>query len=133
MLTAEIATQRLDLDAAKSALEQQTQTATAALSVEQTAVSQLGQSETRKKTLNPKMVNPPDPFQGTDADWERYKFGFVTWIGTVDPSYPDLLKKSQAKKNEVATVELSVATVELSEVDEQLFSVSWAKFQQWPC
>ena len=69
MLTAELATQRLDLDAAKSALEQQTQTATAALSVAQTAVAQLGQSETRKRILNPKLVNPPDPFQGTDSEF----------------------------------------------------------------
>lgn len=113
MLTAELAAQRLELDAAKQNLEQQTQTATAALAVAQTAVAQLGQSDPRRKTLNPKLVNPPDPFQGTDADWERYKFGFVTWIGTVDPSYPDLLKKAEAEKDEVAAVELS-------EVDEQL-------------
>ena len=113
MLTAELAAQRLELDAAKQNLEQQTQTATAALAVAQAAVAQLGQSDPKRRTLNPKLVNPPDPFQGTDADWERYKFGFVTWIGTVDPSYPDLLKKAEAEKDEVAAVELS-------EVDEQL-------------
>lgn len=114
MLTTELAAQRLELDAAKTALEQQTQTATAALTVAQTAVAQLGQSETKKKTLNPKLVNPPDPFQGTDADWERYKFGFVTWIGTVDPSYPDLLKKAESEKDEVAAVELSEGDEQLS-------------------
>ena len=80
MLTAELAAQRLELDAAITALDQQTQTATAALSVTQAAIAQMGETETQKKTLNPKLVNPPDPFQGTDADWERYKF----WLCNVD-------------------------------------------------
>ena len=99
MLTAELAAQRLEL-----ALEKQTQTATAALSVAQAAIAQMGKTETQKKTLNPKLVNPPDPFQGTDADWERYKFSFATWISTVDPTYPDLLRKTELEKDEVATV-----------------------------
>ena len=98
MLTAELAAQRLELDAAITALDQQTQTATAALSVTQAAIAQMGETETQKKTLNPKLVNPPDPFQGTDADWERYKFGFATWISTVDPTYPDLLRKAELEK-----------------------------------
>jgi hypothetical protein len=65
-------------------LDQQTQTATAALAVAQTAIAQLGKStDPQKKIVNPKRVNPLYPLQGTDADWERYKFGFVTWISTV--------------------------------------------------
>ena len=114
MLTAELAAQRLELDGAKTALEQQTQTATAALSVAQAAIAQMGKTETQKKTLNPKLVNPPDPFQGTDADWERYKFSFATWISTVDPTYPDLLRKAELEKDEVATVELTEADEQLS-------------------
>ena len=119
MLTAELAAQRLELDAAKNALDQQTQTATAALSVAQAAVAQaaiaqMGKTETQKKTLNPKLVNPPDPFQGTDADWERYKFGFATWISTVDPTYPDLLRKAELERDEVATVEMTEADEQLS-------------------
>ena len=114
MLTAELAAQRLELDAAKNALDQQTQTATAALSVAQAAIAQIGKTETQKKTLNPKLVNPPDPFQGTDADWERYKFGFATWISTVDPTYPDLLRKAELERDEVATVEMTEADEQLS-------------------
>ena len=114
MLTAELAAQRLELDAAKNALDQQTQTATAALSVAQAAIAQMGKTETQKKTLNPKLVNPPDPFQGTDADWERYKFGFATWISTVDPTYPDLLRKAELERDEVATVEMTEADEQLS-------------------
>ena len=114
MLTAELAAQRLELDAAKNALDQQTQTATAALSVAQAAIAQMGETETQKKTLNPKLVNPPDPFQGTDADWERYKFGFATWISTVDPTYPDLLRKAELERDEVATVEMTEADEQLS-------------------
>ena len=95
-LTAQVASQQQNLDATKAALDQQTQTATTAataLSVAQTAIAQLRQTESKKKTLNPKLVNLPDAFQGTDADWERYKFGFLTWITTVDSDYPELVKK----------------------------------------
>eukprot|EP00435_Cladocopium_sp_Y103_P063396 s822_g25.t1 len=51
---------------------------------------------------------------GTDADWERYKFSFATWISTVDPTYPDLLRKAELEKDEVATVELTEADEQLS-------------------
>ena len=64
-LTAQVASQQQNLDATNAALDQQTQTATTALSVAQTAIAQLGQTESKKKTLNPKLVNPPDAFQGT--------------------------------------------------------------------
>ena len=96
MLTTELAAQRLELDAAKGALDdQQTQTATTAF-----------ESQTGK--------TPSDPFQGTDADWERYKFGFVTCISTVDSTYPGLLKKAGVEKNELATVEMIKADEQLS-------------------
>ena len=42
LLTAQVASQQQNLDAAKAALDQQTQTATTALSVAQTAIAQLG-------------------------------------------------------------------------------------------
>ena len=70
MLTAELAAQRLELDAAKNALDQQTQTATAALSVAQAAI--------------------------------------------VDPTYPDLLRKAELERDEVATVEMTEADEQLS-------------------
>lgn len=135
MLTTELAAQRLELDAAKSALEQQTQTATSALSVAQAAITQMGKPETQKKTLNPKLVNPPEPFQGTDADWERYKFGFLTWVSTVDPTYPDLLKKAELEKDEVTIVEMTEADEQLS---TNLFAILVGQCQQekslqWRC
>ena len=62
MLTTELAAQRLELDAAKGALDdQQTQTATTALAVAQTPIAQLGQTDPQKKILNPKLVKPPRP------------------------------------------------------------------------
>ena len=113
-LTAQVASQQQNLDATKAALDQQTQTATTALSVAQTAIAQLGQAESRKKTLNPKLVNPPDAFQGTDADWERYKFGFLTWITTVDSGYPELMKKAASQTDEIDLVEMTEADEQLS-------------------
>ena len=113
-LTAQVASQQQNLDATKAALDQQTQTATTALSVAQTAMAQLGQTESRKKTLNPKLVNPPDAFQGTDADWERYKFGFLTWITTVDSGYPELMKKAASQTDEIDLVEMTEADEQLS-------------------
>ncbi|CAL1170450.1 unnamed protein product, partial [Cladocopium goreaui] len=50
----------------------------------------------------------------TDADWECYKFGFATWISTVDPTYPDLLRKAELERDEVATVEMTEADEQLS-------------------
>ena len=113
-LTAQVASQQQNLDATKAALDQQTQTATTALSVAQTAIAQLGQTESKKKTLNPKLVNPPDAFQGTDADWERYKFGFLTWITTVDSGYPELMKKAASQTDEIDLVEMTEADEQLS-------------------
>ena len=95
-------------------MDQQTQTATTALSVAQTAIAQLGQTESKKKTLNPKLVNPPDAFQGTDADWERYKFGFLTWITTVHSGYPELMKKAASQTDEIDFVEMTEADEQLS-------------------
>jgi hypothetical protein len=57
MLTTELAAQRLELDAAKGALDdQQTQTATRALAVAQKPIAQLGQTDPQKKILTPKLV-----------------------------------------------------------------------------
>ena len=67
----------------------------------------------QKKKIESQVGESTGPVPRYRCRLERYKFGFVTWIGAVDPSYPDLLKKSQAEKDEVATVELC-------EVDEQL-------------
>ena len=60
------------------------------------------------------MVNPPDAFQGTDADWERYKFGFLTWITTVDSGYPELMKKAASQTDEIDLVEMTEADEQLS-------------------
>ena len=136
MLTAELAAQRLELDAAITALDQQTQTATAALSVTQAAIAQMGETETQKKTLNPKLVNPPDPFQGTDADWERYKFGFATWISTVDPTYPDLLRKAErGKKMRWQQSNWLKPMNSCQRICSQFWSdsVKQEKSLQWPC
>ena len=94
-LTAQLSSQQQELGNTRAALEQQTQATSAALSVAQAAITQLTSSsqptqaaESKRKPLNFKLVKAPEPFLGTEADRERFKFSFTSWIGTVDPEYP---------------------------------------------
>ncbi|CAE7235693.1 unnamed protein product [Symbiodinium sp. CCMP2592] len=86
-LTAQLSSQQQELTNMRAALEQQAQATNAALIVAQSAAveSQVGQS---------------------DSDWERFKFGFTSWIGTVDPEYPDLLKVAAAQTDEINPAEM---------------------------
>ena len=112
-LTAQLSSQQQELGNTRAALEQQTQATNAALSVAQSAITQLAASstqaqaaESRRRPLNPKLVKPPEPFLGTDADWERFKFSFTSWIGTVDPEYPQLLSDAAAQPDEIDSVDM---------------------------
>ena len=112
-LTAQLSSQQQELGNTRAALEQQTQATNAALSVAQSAITQLAASstqaqaaESRRRPLNPKLVKPPEPFLGTDADWDRFKFSFTSWIGTVDPEYPQLLSDAAAQPDEIDSVDM---------------------------
>ena len=107
-LTLQLGSQQQELGNTRAALEQQTQATNAALSVAQAAIAQLTASnqptqavDSTRKPLNPKLVKAPEPFLGTEADWERFKFGFTSWIGTVDPEYPQLLKEAASQAEEI--------------------------------
>ena len=112
-LTAQLTSQQQELNNTRTALEQQAQATNAALTVARSAVSQLTattqsttSAEPKRRPLNPKLVNAPEPFTGSDSDWERFKFGFTSWIGTVDPEYPDLLKFAAAQTDEINPAEM---------------------------
>ena len=112
-LTAQLTSQQQELNNTRAALEQQAQATNAALTVAQSAVSQLTattqsatSAEPKRRPLNPKLVKAPESFTGSDSDWERFKFGFTSWIGTVDPEYPDLLKFAAAQTDEINPEEM---------------------------
>ena len=112
-LTAQLTSQQQELNNTRTALEQQAQATNAALTVAQSAVSQLTattqsttSAEPKRRPLNPKLVKAPESFTGSDSDWERFKFGFTSWIGTVDPEYPDLLKFAAVQTDEINPAEM---------------------------
>ena len=112
-LTAQLTSQQQELNNTRAALEQQAQATNVALTVAQSAVSQLTaatqsttSAELKRRPLNPKLVKAPESFTGSDSDWERFKFGFTSWIGTVDPAYPDLLKFAAAQTDEINPAEM---------------------------
>ena len=55
----------------------------------------------QKKGFDPKLVKQPDAFSGAADDWERFKFSFTSWIGTVDDRYPDLLETAGKQVDEL--------------------------------
>ena len=112
-LTAQLTSQQQELNNTRTALEQQAQATNAALTVAQSAVSQLTgttqsttSAEPKRRPLNFKLVKAPESFTGSDSDWERFKFGFTSWIGTVDPEYPDLLKFAAVQTDEINPAEM---------------------------
>ncbi|OLP76923.1 hypothetical protein AK812_SmicGene43080 [Symbiodinium microadriaticum] len=109
----QLTSQQQELNNTRAAPEQQAQATNAALTVAQSAVSQLTattqsttSAEPKRRPLNPKLVKAPESFTGSDSDWERFKFGFTSWIGTVDPEYPDLLKLAAAQTDEINPEEM---------------------------
>ncbi len=75
--------------------------------------SMAGTSSAERSDNMHKFVIKPDSFLGTQADWERFKFGFVTWAISVDKRLPDSLEACSKLAEEMCEVDMEETTVQL--------------------